>query len=329
MTPPTDAPDAALPAVNRSFPARAAERAVHWFFAPTSGIGLELSRILLGLVLMSCYLRLLPYLPALFGPEGIGGHDALVRSPGWTGLAYEAFARFRVLHLFDSIAPVIALYGLLLASAACFLLGVFTRAAGVVAASLHVIFNAHNPQLSEGWSWLLAPFVFYVAIAAPAASLSLPALLARRRGDAPRDASVVPWGMRLLQIHTAVMYFAAGVERIDAPGWLHGEMVLRSLVDTRYARFDLDWFALRPALVAIAYFVLLIEPLASVLLWIPRAARILAPILLALHLGMEALIDVGYWQWLMCAGLVTFLPPEWLARLVPRFLRIGVLRLRT
>ncbi len=297
-----------LPRQRPLFFARGAECAYGWFFTPVPAIWPEVARILLGCVLVGTYLRLLPFAAVLFGPQGIGGHDSLARWPGWAGLAYEAFARYRVLHLFAAPWAAMALYGLLLASAVCFLLGVFPRWTGALAAGLHIVFTAHNPQLRAGWSWLLGPFVLYVAAANPTGRLSLPALVTRSRGEPPREHYLVPWGLRLLQVHVAMMYVAAGVERLDAPGWIHGEMVLRALVNAGYARLNFDWFALRPILVAIAYGVLVIEPIAAFLLWWPRAAKVLVPILIAMHVGIEVLIDAGYWQWLMCAGLVTFLP---------------------
>ncbi len=302
-------------------PVKLGERAYRWFFAPVDGGALELARIGFGLILLATYLRYLPYLAVVFGPAGIGGHDTLARTPDFAGLGYQAFAHLRFLDGFDSFAPIVALYLALLVAAACFTLGLATRWTGAAAALLHLAFTAHNPHLRAGWSWLLAPFTLYVAAVGSDARLSLGAWWRKRRGLAEKSALVAPWGWRLLQIHACTMYLAAGWERLDAPGWLKGDMVLHSLLNTGYGRFNLDWFALRPALTVAAYLVFLLEPLAPILLWLRPINRYFLVLLIAMHLGIEAGIEVGWWQWLMLVALTAFFPREWIDRIMPRRLQ--------
>jgi hypothetical protein len=296
----------------------AVERVYQWFFAPVDSRAMEIARIGFGVILLGAYLRYLPYLSTVFGPRGIGGYDTILRTPGFSGLAFQAFARFRVLDSLSSFAPVALLYVLLLASAACFALGVATRYTGALAAVLHLLFTARSPHLRSGWAWLLTPFLLYVAASGADAELSLAAWWRKRRGNERKRAEVSAYGMRLLQIHVATMYLVAGFERLDAPGWLAGDMVLISLVNTRYGRFDVDWFALRPVLQVVTWFVMAIEPLAPILLWIRPVARWFLWPLIAMHVGIELFIEVGWWQWLMLVALVVFFPKEWIERLRPR-----------
>lgn len=307
---------AARPAPSK--PLKAGERAYRWFFEPADGAAMELARIGFGAILLGAYLRYLPFLGAAFGPSGIGGHDTRARFPDFAGIGYQAFAHWSYLDRFASFAPIVALYALLLVAAAAFTLGVATRPAGAVAALLHLAFTAHNAHLRAGWGWLLTPFVLYVAATGSEARLSLTAWWRRRRGLAPKPATIAPWGWRLLQIHTAAMYLAAGWERLDAPGWRKGEMVLHSLVNAGYGRFDVDWFALRPALTVAAYAVFVLEPLAPILLWIPKVSRYFLVPLIAMHLGIELFIEVGWWQWLMLVALIGFFPKDWIERVTRR-----------
>jgi hypothetical protein len=301
--------------VTRARGVAAAGAVERWFFAPIDATRLELARIGLGLLLVGSYLRLAPDLAVFYGPRGIGGHDTLARHPSFGGLAYQAFAHLRVLHHFESLAPIVALYALLVVAAAAFALGIAPRIAGAAAALLHLAFTAHNPHARAGWAWLVTPFVLYVAGTGAQARLSLPAWWRRRRGLAALSPDVPALGLRFLQLHVCAMYLVAGWERLDAPGWLHGDMVFHSLVNAGYGRFELPWAALAPVLRVATWAVFVLEPVAPVLLWIPRARRWFVPLLLAMHLGIEAFIETEGWQWLMVAGLTAFFPPQWIERI--------------
>jgi hypothetical protein len=116
------------------------------------------------------------------------------------------------------------------------------------------------------------------------------------------------------------MYFHVGFARIDDPGWLHGEMLFEALASQLFSRFTFDLATLQPALVLLAYAVFLLEPIASVALWIPRLRTLCALALLAMHVTLEILTNVGWWNYLMIGGLLAFLPPAWLQRCLPSIL---------
>jgi hypothetical protein len=293
---------------------RALDRAFGWFATPRDSLPMCAARAGLGFVLLVSHLQYLPYVGLFFGPHGIGGHDSIARHPGYPGVAFQWFPPFRLVHLLSSEAAVWALYGLLLVAAACFAVGFKGRVAGAVAGVLHIVFNAHNPKIDAGWAWLIGPFVLYLTLCDASSQLSIDGWRARRRGRAPARVAA-PWGMRLLQVHLCAMYLIAGFERLDAAGWRHGDMVLHALINTQYGRFDVDWLALAPALRALTFAILLLEPAAPFLLWLPFVGRYTAIALIAMHLGLEVLIDAGWWQPMMISALVTFLPPRWLRRL--------------
>ena len=222
-------------------------------------------------------------------------------------------------------AILIGLYGVLLASALAFTLGLFTRPAGSLTIVLHMFFVTVNPLSHYSWARLLAPFALYVVLSRAGDYASLDAWRRRRGlvfppGRAGRcDISLlVPaWPMRLLQLHVAAMYFHSGFSRIDDPGWLHGEVLFEALSSQLFSRFTLDLQGFRPLLTLLAYAVFLLEPLAAVALWIPRLRTLCALALLAMHVSLEILTNVGWWNYLMIGGLLAFLPPAWLVRCLP------------
>jgi len=288
-----------------AWPLRIFEAAYAWFARPIAREPIVAARAGLGATLCACSLQLLPYGDVLFGPQGIGGHDTLARNPGFVGLSFQAFANFRLLHHIDSLPLIVALQVLLVISSACFALGVKTRAAGLIAAGLHIVFNAHNPMLDGGGAWLIAPFILYLTLCGP-----------ERPHDGGADCGkIAPWGLRLLQVHVCTMYLVAGFERLDAKGWLDGEMVMRALINAQYGRFDVDWLAVTGPLAVISFAVWVLEPAAPVMLWLRPIGRYWALLLIGMHVGIELLTDVGWWHFLMASALLAFLPAQWLQKL--------------
>jgi hypothetical protein len=215
-------------------------------------------------------------------------------------------------------AVLVVLYGLLLASSLAFTLGLYTRTAGTVAIALHLLFLAIHPLSHYGWASMIAPYTFYVVLSRAGEFASVDAWRKRRRDGAPPPTDLVPaWPMRLLQVHVAAEYFHTGFARIDDPLWLRGEALFEALTRTLFTRFTLDLELFMPALALLSYAVFLLEPLAAVLLWVPRVRTLCALALIAMHAILEILTNVGWWSFIMIGGLLTFLPPPWVARLLP------------
>lgn len=291
-----------------------------FFFAPIAFRGLYVMRAAFGAIALFYYLRLLPHAQALFGPSGLGGHATAARWPTFPLPVPENFDRFTWLREVTSPGAVWVLYGVLLLAAAAFMLGLFSRVAGLALVVLHVGFTARQALLPVGWTQLYPAFVLYLTLAPSGGAWSLDSwrLGAGRPGRWSYEGlpTFAPWSLRLLQVHVIAMYATAGWPRLSAAAWLQGETVLHAVADTRFGRWDLDWWSLRGALTAATYFAFAIEPAATLLLPFKATRRYCALGLLALHLGIELMADLGMWQFTMGAAVLAFLPDEWF-RFVP------------
>jgi Vitamin K-dependent gamma-carboxylase len=283
-----------------------------FFFAPLRFRGLYVMRAVFGLIALFYYLRLLPNVQVFFGPSGVGGYRTAARWPTFPIGITEGFEHFDVLRHVASPGLVWALYGALLCAGLLFAVGLATRPMGLALAALHVAFAARQPYLTMGWAQLYPVFVVYLALAPSGQAWSVDAWLARRKDPTSQPPEVFsPWALRLLQVHVIAMYAMAGWPRFAAGAWLHGETVLHAAADTRFGRWGLDWHALQPLLVVATYYALLIEPAATLLLPLRVTRRWCALGLLALHLGIELVADVGMWQFMMAGALCAFLPDQW------------------
>lgn len=293
---------------------RALER---FFFADVDRSPAVWARLFFGGTLVANWTSLSPAALALFGPDGIGGAASLARVGGVTGRFYPSY---ELLCAVTSPALIVALYALLLLSSLAFTAGLFTRTSGAVALVLHVLFCARNPLPFWGWHAMLPPFLAYVLLADCGGSLSVDAWLrARRDGvvDRWRAMTTGPaWPLRLLQVHVAAMYAVAGLSRLDDPMWLAGDGLYVALQNLIFGRLAIEWSGLRPALALFSLYAFVIEPLAPFTLWLRRVGPYVALGLIALHVGIEVLTTVGYWNFVLIGGLGAFCKPAWLHRVL-------------
>lgn len=270
-------------------------------------------RVVLGLILFGAYASALPHVQSLYGPQGLGGRALHDRVPGLTaGRALEQPAA--LLHLVASPELVWLLYGVLLVASLAFAAGAFTRSCGVVALVLHTLFHARNFTATLGWAVMLKPFLAIVILAPAARYASLDAWRQRGRGvGTPAAEWIGPgWALRLIQMQVCAMY-AVNWLRLDDPGWRGGAMVFTAVRDRWYGRLDVDWYPLVGLLGVLTLASLVLELLSPVALWLPGIGRFWALGLIGLHLSLELFTNVGWWQPLMLAMLLTFLPASWLA----------------
>jgi hypothetical protein len=302
-------------------PGALADRVAGWLFEPAPVLPLVLARIAFGAVLFAAYLQSFPDVLALFGSSGLAG-------PQWPVLPGRVrpspLAAWLDAQLGAPPDPLIWLcyVGLLLSSLA-FAIGWRTRASGLVALALHVFFEATRlPWAFWGWAQHIQPLVLYVELSRAGRFASLDDWLRRRRSGEPAppwSEWVAPaWPLRLLQVHTCTMYLVAGTNRVDDVGWLQGNAVWAAVTRAEFSRFIFDWRPLRPVLALMSWGALALEASAPFLLWLRRVGPWVAYGLVAMHLGLEALTLVGYWNFVMIASLSAFLPVSHLRAVAAR-----------
>ena len=75
-----------------------------------------------------------------------------------------------------------------------------------------------------------------------------------------------------------------------------------------WARVDYDWNPWFGLLAIPSWVVYVLEPCAPVLLWLPTIGPVCAILLMAMHVGLEMVSLVDWWNVVMILGLLTFLP---------------------
>ncbi len=274
------------------------------------------NRIILGGTMFAFYLISLPSYHLLYGADSVAWFSPF-RSLVEPSAALPLYPAVQFVARHDGQHLVWMLYALVLLSALSFCVGFRTRLAGALTLLLHIFFTTVNPETTWSWATLVNSFLLYTVLAPTGRVLSVDAWLRSRRrapgvGPDPSRWTMEAWPMRLLQINVVTMYAVAGWSRIDNPDWLEGKMLFEALNNTLHARWVFDWRVYQPLLQILSYGTFILEPLATVLLAVRVTRRWIALVLIGMHVSLELLTNVGWWNYIMIGGLLSFLPVNWL-----------------
>ncbi len=189
--------------------------------------------------------------------------------------------------------------------------GKWARASLAVVFLVLVVTVQRAPLASTGWDFVLTNFGF-ILLFSPLGADWTPRRLWRSRRKAPLgrwEAGMLPrYGLVLLQIQVAVIYWQAVFERMGDRFWRNGEFLSYYLL-SHHSRFAGPWvLEWEGWLKTATYLTNLIEIAIPILLWIPvtRKAGVLTGAVL--HLGIAAVsLDIGLFTIAMLMAYVPFL----------------------
>ena len=118
------------------------------------------------------------------------------------------------------------------------------------------------------------------------------------------------WALRLLQIQMAIIYLSAAWCKLQGETWRDGTALFYvSRLDDYFGRFWLPELLFdTPWLVRlITWSVLAVELLIPITIWWPRLRVPAMTVGLLMHLGIEYTMNLFLFQWIMIAGLLSFI----------------------
>jgi hypothetical protein len=239
------------------------------------------------------------------------------RRPFWSFVA-PSFA-WSYLKYVESPSVLWTLHIAALAVFALFMLGVGTRVTSILAFLITVAYVNRVPGALFGLDQINGMLALYLAIGPSGAAYSIDRLIARRRAGGalpvtPRIGANV--AIRLIQLHMCVIYFFAGVGKLQGATWRGGTALWFSFANLEYQSLDMTWMADWPLTMnLLTHITVYWEVFFCVLVW----PRLLRPIVLAvavpLHLGIAFFMGMMTFGIVMLFGCLSFVPP-WLVRRV-------------
>jgi Vitamin K-dependent gamma-carboxylase len=212
-------------------------------------------------------------------------------------------------------------HGLSLMILVLFTVGLWTRVTSVLALVIAISYANRVPAALFGLDQINLMLALYLAIGPSGAALSLDHLLARRRRGAA-GALVVPsaganLAQRLIQVHMCVIYFFAGVSKLQGPSWWNGEAMWRAFANLEYQSADMTWLAWHPWVVNLMTHVTVAwEIFFCVLIWNKLARPLVLALAVVLHVGIGACLGMWTFGLIMLVGCASFLPNDTVRQLV-------------
>ena len=203
----------------------------------------------------------------------------------------------------------------------CSRVGLWTRVTSILALVVTISFAHRVPMAMFGLDQINAMLTLYLAIGPSGQSLSLDRWLAVRRGRAaasrPSPSVGANLALRLINVHMCVIYFFAGVSKLQGEAWWNGEAMWRAFANLEYQSIDMTWLAWHPWLLdSLTHVSVLWEFSFCALIWQPRLRPLVLAGAVPLHVGIGACLGMWTFGLIMLVGCASFLPDEAVQRLV-------------
>jgi hypothetical protein len=295
-----------------------------FWFTPSDPATLGIIRILAGAMLLYTHLVWTIDLEAFFGGDApwidaATINELVFRGTAWTDAPQGQNFAWSIFWIADS---TVALWTIHIGTLICFTmltLGLFTRWVATLGFLLAVSYTNRAYGALFGLDQINVLLAFSLMIGPSGAAYSLDRWLARRRGqkiphvDYHTGATVA---VRLIQLHMCVIYFFAGIAKLQGPAWWSGEALWGAFANLEYQSLDMTGLAAYPVLIALLSHVSVAWELSYPFLIWPRLTRpIVVTLAVPMHLGIAFCMGMITFGLVMLIGNLAFVAP-WLVRSV-------------
>ncbi len=265
-----------------------------WLFKPVYATSFGLLRMAIGLLTFFWSLALLYDVDPLLTWLRVGSDGDI----GWW-------------QFWPSAPPgaVVAITAGLIVAALFMTVGWYSRSAAWAVFGLTLILQRYNPAAFNGGDFIFRGVLMLgLALGPSGAYLSVDSW--RKKGSVDWVAPLMdPWPLRFIQAHISLGYILTVVLKLRGHSWLGGTAVWYALGLEDLARFDVPlWIAAPPVGAVLGWSTLLIEASVGIGVWFRRSRPwvLLAGVLL--HLGIATVFEIAFFQLVMLASYLAFVP---------------------
>lgn len=205
---------------------------------------------------------------------------------------------------------------------ACFTLGIATRLTSVLALIVTISYIYRTPAALFGLDQINVLLTLYCVIGPSGSALSVDRLWSRFRqsrrslaaGEAdfslrPRSSTGANLALRLIQVHMCVIYFFAGVSKLQGAAWWNGEAMWLAFANLEYQSTDMTWLARHPSLINImTHTTILWEISFPALIFRPKWRPVVLLVGIGMHVGIGLCLGMWTFGLIMLVGCASFLP---------------------
>lgn len=289
-----------------------------FWFAPSDIATLALMRILVGTMLVYTHLVWMKELDTFVAVDGL-----IPRATAEAFYGDRIKWAFSYLWQCDSPTTLYTAHILGLIVLGMFTVGLYTRVTAVLSFFVTMSYIHRLPGALFGLDQTNGMLISYLMLAPCGAAYSLDRWFAARRAGGPLPPAApttsTTIATRLIQLHLCVVYFFAGLGKLQGDSWWAGDALWRAASNLEYQTLDITWLAHWPLLTALltqlsAYW----ELAFCVLVW----PRLLRPLTMAfavpLHLGIGIALGLMTFGLIMPIAVLSFASPAFIRRLLER-----------
>jgi hypothetical protein len=284
-----------------------------FWFTPADPNVLGAIRILAGLMLIYTHVVWGLQLEAFFGPDGWLSRE-VVETVQRDQIAWSYWW-----HVPSSLIWPVHIAGLCILI--LFTLGVATRITSILAFVIVVSYVNRVPCALFGLDQINGFLALYCAIGPSGAALSIDSLLRSRRlqaggGRAPLEAGPTPLvganvAIRLIQIQMCVVYFFAGISKLQGTAWWDGSAMWLAFANYEYQSTDMTWLARYPWMFeAMTHVTIAWELTFWALIWRPFWRPVMLAGAVVTHVGIGACLGMWTFGLIMLVANAAFLKPS-------------------
>ncbi|HVU86868.1 MAG TPA: HTTM domain-containing protein [Pirellulales bacterium] len=201
-------------------------------------------------------------------------------------------------------------------------IGLFSRVSAVVSFLAAVSYVNRVPGAQFGLDQINVMLVTYLMLGPCGARYSVDRWLAdRERAEAPPVPPMVSANLaiRLIQLHMCVIYFFAGLSKLQGDHWWRGDAFWGAVANLEYQSWDLIWLANWPVLVALLTSITVYWELSfCVLVWVPKLRPLILALAVPLHMGIALGMGMITFGLVMLFGCLSFVSPSLVRKLIER-----------
>jgi hypothetical protein len=117
-------------------------------------------------------------------------------------------------------------------------------------------------------------------------------------------------GIRLIQLHLAMVYGSAGLSKLMAPEWWNGTALEMILLTPEFRRLNPAWLLAHPSLLQLATHAgLALEIAYPVLIWVRPVRPLILGSVVLMHFGIDLMLGLTEFGASMVAANVAFVGP--------------------
>lgn len=280
-----------------------------FFFTERPTYNLAIFRILWGSLIFFNILAEFGNVEDFYGPAGMVSFS--------TAKGYLNSFHFSLFQIFqESLFNTYLIYFVTLISLFFVTIGLFSRTALFLAFLGIVSLHMRNIWILSSADVLIR-CVFMILVWSPCYNvLSLDSIIASKRGM-PLPIKASQWTWRLLQIQICVVYLWTFWSKIKGDAWFDGSAVYYATRLETLKHYTLPWVLdNKYSLMFLTWSSLLTEVALGILVWFNKTRK---PVIIAgviFHLGIEYVMAIPFFEWIMIVLLLNFFTPEEYASLM-------------